>query len=457
MARRANGEASMAEYSDIPGMIPEMKLAAIDSFMGEQGWFTHIWYPDRYSLWGFIGASSYERPDANGEGGGAPIEGGFTEAGESMAPTFASIRGWIDDLVDPWLDLPDGSDCAAPQSATRAAAAAFGASGTGTDITDTGELGRRNQTVADVIVGNIQGSFTTPFHDKYYVQFANVTSGLGIGCAILESNYAAQAALWPAARRDAATILGQTRDALTAHAGQLSDDMANAVGSISLTVVATVLGAVASIATAGAAAPLVIAMVSVAGAATVGLDVLDTQAAITGDTYSELLQSAGDSLSKLNERITDLENAYATMMSGAVDEIRGNLPGYDLDAYVMPSYPGAAGTLAMQTVNTDMITFNMGKIVELTQGAADALGSSPDSNPTPRDARLGRGASGTHLAAQELYDLTARCLELTIAEYQRGKGLFDATVEDFFDTDQAASTTVKNLAASEILIDELGV
>ena len=85
------------------------------------------------------------------------------------------------------------------------------------------------------------------------------------------------------------------------------------------------------------------------------------------------------------------------------------------------------------------------------------MSAAPASNPTPRGAGVGRSSNGTHYAASDLYALTARCLALTVAEYARGHQLFDATVEDFFSSDSAASQEVSRLLAEEILSANLGV
>jgi hypothetical protein len=94
--------------------------------------------------------------------------------------------------------------------------------------------------------------------------------------------------------------------------------------------------------------------------------------------------------------------------------------------------------------------------IETSLAAAKArLGSAPASNPTPRNYGVGYSSAGTHTSATELYALTARCLDLTTAEYGRGLDLFGATVTDFFRSDAESQQAVNRLLADEALTANL--
>lgn len=438
----------MSSYDELPTIIGQMKRAAIDSYMSEVGWPPHVMDDSYYSLWGFIGASSYIRPATDGSGGGEAS--GFSEAGGSMAPSFDSIRSAIDSYTSPWLDLPDGTRCSTPRQATSSAAAIFGASGTGGSVQNNGEIATSNQTVSDVLISNIQGSFTAPFHDKYYSQFAKVVSGLGAASAILEINYAAQAQIWPAARVDVTTICDHARNAWSVDA-KLSADKYSA---ITLTVIGAVAGAVATVATAGAAAPAVAVLVGISTVATSAMAGLEASASVSGDSYADILGSLGEALGTLNARIAAQEDALNTMMVNAMTAMGDDLPSFNLDQFTMQAYPGVADTLGMQQFHAGMVTTNMTRILDALGSAESAFGSAPSTSPTARDYRIGAGSSGTHSNAYELHSLTAQCLNRTYAEYERGQKLFDAAVADYFSADADATTLVNSLAADEALTSD---
>lgn len=441
----------MPVYEDLQTtVIGEMKRAAIDMFMSDQGWPPHIADDSYYSLWGFIGASSYVRPGEDGSGGGEPS--GFSAAGDSMAPSFDSIRGWIDDLTSKWLDLPDGSACTPHEQVARGTAAKFGVAAGGGTV-EIGYIGDRNSTIDINVANGIRGAFVAPFHQKYQARFGDVCMGLGAAAAILQINYAAQAAIWPAARTDVTAICVQARDALR----EKADASASAYGAVTLTVIGAIAGGIASVATAGAAAPLVATMVSIAGAAAVATAGMEAHATITGSTYTELLESLGEALRILDEGITAQEQGLATMMTAAVDTMYSDLSGFNLDAFRMAPEREDGDELFMNRTNTDIISSSMRDIVDGLATAASGFGAPPSASPTPRSSGIGIGPNGTHAQAQSLHELTNRCLELTHAEYERGKGLFDATVEDFFQTDLAAASDVRALAADEALSESLGL
>lgn len=441
----------MSDDDNLPTIIGEMKRAAIDAFMADQGWKPHFLDNNVYSLWGVIGASAYHRPGTDGSGGGDAALDGFSEWGESLAPSFNGIRGTIDGHMEPWLDLPDGSRCSDPKTAAGNAGAIFGASATNASIQDSGDIFRSSPIVSDQILNNIDGSFKAPFHTKYSLQFAKVTAGLGTACAILEINYATQLDIWPAAKIDVLEIAVATRDALIAKAEESQD----ASTKVILTVIGAAAGAVASVVTAGAALPAVLAMVGFASAATVGLAVVDLNASVTGTTYTEILESLGSALQSLSDGIETHEDALNTMMGEAASYMESNASSFDLDAFSLPVFPGAAEEIRMQRADANIISSNMSNISGALGDAGAFLGASPGSNPTWRDNSIGAGSNGTHVKAQALYDLTARCITLTHAEYDRGQKLFEATVEDYFATDADVAKTLAAMAADEALIETL--
>ncbi|MFE1646762.1 hypothetical protein ACFM35_14370 [Microbacterium sp. P01] len=437
----------MADYADLSGIVGQMKRAAIDCWMADQGFYPNWGNDQLYAKWGWM-LNFYDRPAEDGSGGG---DGNGVE--DSVAEEFAEIRAVIDSRVSSWLDLPDGSLCGAPRGAANATTALLGGSATSPTVQGGGEIATANDTVHEVVVNNLRGSFRAPFLDKYYTQFSKVAHGLGDACIILEANYAGEQAMWPAARTDVATIC----DAARAAWAKQAEDASAANGTLALTVVAAVAGAVSGVVTAGAGTVAAVAALgSIAALASSAVAAITAETAVSGGSYLEILESLTSALETLDETLTDQEDALVTMLNGASSTMRGDLASYNLDAFAMGDYP-LDDTMTMDRSDTSIVSTNMGRVETALATASTTLGAPPTANPTPRGADVGLGSAGTHDAATDLYEVTARCLELTAGEYVRGHALFDAVVEDYFSADAAARHTVETLRADEALSSELGV
>lgn len=432
----------MADYEDLDTIIGEMKRAAIDCWMADQSFYPAWGNEGTYCKWHWA-PYQYFRPAEDGSGGGDGV--GYNV---SCAAQFDQIRAAIDTLVDKWKGLPDGTLCSAPQQQVNGTAALLGTSGGSASVENGGEIGTANDTVHEVVINKMAGAFRSPFLDKYYTQFSIVNSGLGQANVILEANYAAQAAMWPAARSDVATICDAARVAWAAQAEKTS--AANT--TLQLTVVAAVAGAVSSVVTAGSGTvAAVTALSGVALAANTALAAVTADTDVSGGSYDEILGSLEDALNNLNQSLYTQEQALDKMLTDAGSTMRQNAADYDLDAFALGTYPISDGTMQMDKTDASMVSGNMGRIEDALGDAKAKLGSAPDASPTPREDGIGWSSTGTHAAASDLYALTARCLELTTAEYRRGHDLFDATVDDFFSVDAHAEQTVKNLVADEAL------
>lgn len=436
----------MASYAELPGIVGPLKRAAIDAYMAQEGFTPDLANDELYSFWGWL-PNSYSRPDAHGEGGGSII--GF---GDSIS--FDGIRSRVDGAVSPWLEpaLPDGSKANAPLAATRSAASTFGASGTGGGFEDDGVIERSSGTINLTVLTNISGAFTTPFLAKYHDEFLNVAHRIGVTTAMLEMNYSVQSGIWSATQADVATICDNARSTLASYAKTTAQEYLE----YGLTVVSVAAGAVALVATAGAAAPLVAGMVTLAGAATMAIQALDAAAVINGSSYDELMSSFESALTKVNTSIREQENALNTMLNGAISEVYANSAAFDLDLVPFGEPTGTSQMIDIQQYRADTVSQNMQNIIDSLTAAQSTLGSAPSSNPTARSGSIGAGSSGTHTAAASLYQLTADALASTIQEYTLGRELFNATIAAYFETDNASKATLDKVAASEALTDLMG-
>ena len=140
------------------------------------------------------------------------------------------------------------------------------------------------------------------------------------------------------------------------------------------------------------------------------------------------------------------------MLSGALSAIDADRGGFDLDHYrIKASDPNFADQIVMVRQHTNVVSSNMQRVIVALEAASSTLGAPPEADPTPRDSRI---SSGTHSYAQSLYADTEHALRSTKDEYALGKELFDAEVQNHFNTDAANRQTVEQLAASEILTSD---
>lgn len=440
----------MAGYAELDEIIGKMKRAAIDCWMADQG-FDPVWGNEgTYAKWGWA-PYQYFRPESDGSGGGGSV--GYGD-GVSCVAEFDGIRAAIDGVVQRWRGLPDGSACADPQSAANSAAASLGASGTDPNAIGGSDISTSNGTISELVLNRMDGSFRDPFIDKYFTQFSAVHPGIGQAAKILQANYAACGAMWPAVGDDVATICDSARVAWETQAKNSSA----ATATFQLTVLAAVAGAVGSVVTAGAGTVAAVAgLGGVALAANTAVAGITANAAVSGSSYGSILESLVKALETLDEAITKQEKALAEMLTSADSTIRGDIVSYNLDASTLAEYPVRDNAMRMDRTDANIVSRNMGRIEETLAEARSAFGSAPASAPTSRTSGIGRSSTGTHAEATALHGLVARCLDLTISEYSRGHDLFDATAADYFDTDANAEQTVRNLLADERLTVELGV
>lgn len=426
-------------YEDLDSSVGRLKKAAIDAYMAEDGFYEDLLGENKYYKWGWA-PNGYEMPNAAGEGGGKVD--GMPWADDI---SFDGIRSRVDNAVDRWRGLPTGSGADPYKTSTSTAAASLGASGSGASVADDGAIFTSANTMGDLLNQQLVASFIEPMMDKYYTQFKGVAQSLGAAAAILQINYAMQSSMWQGARSDVASIVEKGTTACADYA----ESKAAANLSVTLGVVGTVAAAVATVATAGTAAPLVGSMVALSTAASTAVTAISADASITGDGYDPIMSSFEDSLEKLRQAVEDQETAVRTMLTGAVNHISGDPAGFNLDRYRIQTPPeNFSDQIVMVRQHTNTVSSNMGRVLDALDAAKSSLGSPPYSDPAPHSTQI---SAGTHAAAFSLYDLTVDALISTRTEYERGRDLFDAEVENYFNTDAENQRTVEQLAASEAL------
>lgn len=425
-------------YDDLDSSIGALKKAAIDAFMADDGFYEDKFGTNYYYKWGWA-PNGYEMPNASGEGGGK-VDG--MPWNDDIS--YDGVRSRVDDVVDKWRALPTGADAGVYKTSTSSAAASLGASGSGASVADDGAILTSTNTMGDLLTQELVASFIGPMLDKYYTQFKGVSQSLGAAAAILQMNYTMQSTMWEGVRDDVATIVENAKSACAEYA----ESKGSADFQITLGVVATVAAAVATVATAGAAAPLVGAMVTLSSAASTAVAAISADASITGGSYDEIMSSFEEALETLRTAVSDQESEVRTMLSGAVNAIIADPGGFDLNRYqIEPQDQNFSDEIVMVRQHTNTVSSNMQRVIEGLDAAKTALGSPPYSDPTPH-AEI---SSGTHSNALNLFDYTADAINSTLQEYSRGKDLFDAEVENYFNADEENQRLVEQLAASEAL------
>lgn len=109
--------------------------------------------------------------------------------------------------------------------------------------------------------------------------------------------------------------------------------------------------------------------------------------------------------------------------------------------------------MSMSTTNSDAISQKMGDIHAHLAATLTGLGDAPASSPTARNTDVGLSSDGIHSSSTALHGAIVSALASTRDEYDRGLGLFDATVEAYFSADANAAATVVSLAEAEALVE----
>lgn len=427
----------MGDYGAISTTIGEMKRAAIDAQMAQQGWLVDYEYDDRYALWGFI-PSWYRRPTPDGEGGGERVGPGW----DSLADGFSNIRARIDASTGKFLELPDSSSAGDAVTGTESVAAQFGAGASGSAAIADGEVAKSIDTISNTVVSNMRGSFKAPFLDKYDAQFAKIVGGSGAAVAVLQTAYAGEKAIWPAAREDAAAICENARNAFRLDAKQSADELRD----LALSVVTSVAAVVTTVATAGTATT-VVALAAMAKTAADTVSALDTAVTpFAANGYDSIMESLEAACEELNGAISAQESALQEMLSTAIECVTGEPDAFDLDAYSLREF-GMDDMITIDQGDADTVTLNMDRLIESLGDVTTLLSSPPGSSFLQRDGAVGIGANGPSTELTGLHNALSQSLSSTKDEYMRGKDLFQAVVRDYFATDDQAAQVSEALEA----------
>lgn len=212
----------MATYADIPGLIPQLKRAAIDAYMVSDygGAAGQMWSIDggKYTL----GSAEVTRPGPSGEGGGDwsgdwdfLIGGGRDDFFQG---TFDTIRERIDNAIDHWTaNLPDESEMQGLLDSLTDAMVTLGVSPSsqGGSVTASGPIGGYLNLVGEAL-DEMSGATIEAFKAKFLSQLSRVIANQYAMTVPIGGAVAAELNMWREAKQDVANTVQKALDAMNA-------------------------------------------------------------------------------------------------------------------------------------------------------------------------------------------------------------------------------------------------
>ncbi len=430
----------MADHHELDTAIGKMKRAAIDSYMADAGYYPASPDDDWYHKWGWSWLSGFDRvtrPTSSGFGGGYSFQWG-----NPFLREFETIRGTIDGMMRTWRYLPDGSASEGIRAEVGSALAKLGAQDSEKSESSSSEIGLCNGYIDNALTGPISGSFTTPFLFKYHKEFSLVVEGTVAVSSLLEATYAAQRDMWDAARRDLVDLCEAAAGAWSLHA----DSSAAESREFTLTVLSAVMTAVAAALTAGSGALVIGGITLTAGALAIGSEELPKE--VPGNSYDDILGSLARALQEFNKLLTKQERKLLEHINNADADLSDNRKRYNLRETPLDTYVHDVDTIAMQQDKADTVSRAMKDIQTVIEDARSRLGTGADDNPTPRNVGVGIGVNGIHNSVSKVHRVMAVNFRRTVEEYDRGRELFELTVEDYFNTDVDNRAEIEKMQAA---------
>ena len=428
----------MASYGDFDTLVGALKRSAIDAWMRDE-----MQFPldgDHYELSSSGDSFKVTRPDTNGKGGGDWEASDWSFAklfGVDRDDEFTSgmdgVRQKIDDLVNPWRNLPDPTEvgvivesCRQMTRRLSGAAASDGgvASGAG-DLASYLKLVEQNASA-------MSGETIAAYKAKFLVQLGQAIGGFHAISVVRGADIAAQQALWTEARKNVANILDNARKTMDAIAegGSLS-------WKETLTVVGTAAKGVGIFATGGLSVAIEVA--------SLGIEVLSDAAGedsaekdVPSGGYNDAMGGLESTLKALNTQITTEEERVNENLTTNMANIRNDKTSYDL---TQPPISSSDGVIVLTRSLVDEITNSYMPAIATELEAIASIGLDCSTySAVSRDGAIGIGQSGPSGNISELnwllfelvkslgeeVRLGARNLELAVASLEH----YDQTTAD---------------------------
>lgn len=323
----------MSGYDDLGTTIGQLKRAAIDAFMRceRAGWDVR---EDEYRVSSRGPDFMVSRPGPDGEGGGNwsssewlgdPFGWNNDHKDAEYSGIFDEIRSTIDELVKPWLDLPDPEKISLEVEHLRQAfrTLSLGSSAAGGEATGAGTLAG-HLTMIQENSDELAGATIATFKAQFVAQLPAVIGGHHALTVVLGSALAAQQGIWEAARQDVTEIIASAKDAFTAVAEGGGGDW-------------TVLLTVAGYAGKGFNIFATGGMKKAVEVGNLALEVLKgattgekKESKASGGDYASTMDGFVQALEDLNSAITAEETAVQDNMTTNLANVRADQTSYDL-------------------------------------------------------------------------------------------------------------------------------
>ncbi|WP_109506982.1 hypothetical protein [Nocardioides speluncae] len=443
----------MATYEELSALKGKLKRAAIDAWMKDQDYL--IDSDSQYKARG-SGRAVFKvtRPGEDGEGGGdftcnqLGPDSWYGDDGDWMS-SFDSIRGEIDDGLEPWKDLPDPNDFDDLILAMQQARGklAVSASGEGGQVTGPGLLGGSLDLIGENSAA-MSGGIITAFKTRFLLQLGATVGGHNAITIVLGGALVSERKLWREARQTVADAVVNSTDALNAYARDDSHDW-----TLDLKVAGAVIGGVSAFLS-GTAPVLVGAGTAVSILSALNEESEERASQPESSDADGLLRGFFTSLRDLNDAIKNEEQALE-------DNLRTNLglvttlDGFDLDKPL----PGVDDDGDLHVAGSPAIIHNASLVTEITGTAMPDIASelldakshviaANSATPFRRDAAVGIGSTGCFATWSDLAWVLVHFVSDLSWEVRNGAKTLELAIADMGQTDTQAADALEQHATS---------
>ncbi len=427
-------------------LIGELKQAAIDAWMRTA---TRPDWTARGDVYRVLGTGNMDymddrvtRPGADGRGGGDFTSGGEYRAAEStrFKTQFETIRATIDELVAPWLDLPDPNTIATVvercRQTTRGLSGA--ASTDGGVATGGGEVAylaaRVNQNLTAM-----SGTLIASYKAKFLGQLGRAIGGMHAISIVRGTDIAAQQALWAGASESFEDLLTMSRDAMRKIADGNRGDWRDLLAALTWICKGVGIFATGGVTTALEVGGLAIDILSETAPAPQSRDLSQP------GSCDEAISALRTELGKLSTRIRDEEQALVDNLRDNLANINRDRSSYDL---TQPAVYDSSDVMVLErSLLEEIYAVYMPSIAdELDTLAKDVLLTSSLS-AVERHPSIGLGRVGPGRTYEELNDLLHDLIKDLAWEVRNGATNLRLAIEAIDSQDAEVAERLRDIAS----------
>ncbi|UJP40787.1 hypothetical protein [Cellulomonas palmilytica] len=430
-------------YLDV--LIGELKQAAIDAWMRTE---VRPNWAARGDVYRPVGQANLDfaddqvtRPGPDGNGGGDFTSGSEYRADESATykVQFGSIRAAIDELVAPWLDLPNPNIIAQVvercRQTTRALSGA--ASTEGGVATGGGELAHLSARVNQNLVA-MSGTLIASYKAKFLGQLGSAIGGMHAISVVRGTDIAAQQALWAGASESLEDIIRMARDAMRQIADGGGGDWDDLLKTLAWIGKGVGIFATGGVSTALEVGGLAIEILSETAPAPSG------RAPEAPGSYSEVMFALRSELRRLAIRIRDEEQAVADNLRANLANIGRDRSSYDL---TQPAVYDSEDVLVLErALLEEVYAVYMPSIADELDTLGRDLLLTSSLSAVERDASIGLGRFGPGRDFEDLNDVLHDLLKDLAWEVRNGATNLRLAIEAIDSQDAEIADRLRRIA-----------